>query len=152
MSYREWLELLNSAEKASIISGRCRKIHYKFPRGGHQMIEEYSLDTGVLLRRAWKRQKELRGDPAWEIELGDSIPDVARGDDGGFIMKESNSEVGKLGFRDSFYNIWPLPAIPYQEKHPTEPGVAHQELALSTGQLRRDGQQSGQGNCRSNKE
>lgn len=93
MSYREWLELLSSAEKASIISGRCRKIHYKFPRGGQEMIEEYSLDTGVLLRRAWKRKKELRGDTGWEIELGDSIPDVARGDDGGFIMKESNSEV-----------------------------------------------------------
>lgn len=57
------------------------------------MIEEYSLETGVLLRRAWKRKQELRGDPGWEIELGDSIPDVARSDDGLFMMKESNSEV-----------------------------------------------------------
>lgn len=59
------------------------------------MIEEYSLETGVLLRRAWKRKHELRGDPGWEIELGDSIPDVARADDGAFMMKESNSEVSR---------------------------------------------------------
>lgn len=95
MSYREWMELLSSAEKSSIISGKCRKIHYKFPRGGQEMIEEYSLETGVLLRRAWKRKHELRGDPGWEIELGDSIPDVARADDGAFMMKESNSEVSR---------------------------------------------------------
>lgn len=93
MAYREWMELLNSAEKASIVSGKCRKIHYKFPRGGQEMIEEYSLETGVILRRAWKRKNELRGEPGWEIELGDTIPDVARGDDGTFMMKESNSEV-----------------------------------------------------------
>lgn len=98
MSFREWLELLNSAEKASIMAGKCRKIHYKFPvsRGGQEMIEEYSLETGVLLRRAWKRKNELRGEPAWEIELGDSIPDVARGDDGTFMMKESNTEVHEM--------------------------------------------------------
>lgn len=92
MSYREWLELLITAEKASIISGKCRKIHYKFQKGP-EMIEEFSLETGVLLRRAWKRKQELRGDPGWDIELGDSIPDVARGDDGSFMMKESNTEV-----------------------------------------------------------
>lgn len=92
MSYREWLELLNTAEKTSIISGKCRKIHYKFAKGP-EMIEEFSLETGVLLRRAWKRKQELRGDPGWDIELGDSIPDVARGDDGSFMMKESNTEV-----------------------------------------------------------
>lgn len=93
MSYREWMELLNSAEKSSIISGKCRKIHYKFPNGGHEMIEEYSLETGVLLRRAWKKKQELRGDAGWEVELGDSIPDVARADDGSFMMKESNTAV-----------------------------------------------------------
>lgn len=93
MSFREWMELLNSAEKSSIISGKCRKIHYKFPRGGQEMIEEYSLETGVLLRRAWKGKQELRGEPRWDIELGDTVPDVARSDDGGFMMKESNSEV-----------------------------------------------------------
>lgn len=87
------MELLNAAEKTSIISGKCRKIHYKFPRGGQEMIEEYSLETGVLLRRAWKKKHELRGDQKWEIELGDSIPDVARADDGALLMKESSTEV-----------------------------------------------------------
>lgn len=92
MSYAEWLTLLQAAEKASVISGRCRKFHYKLPNG-HEMVEEYSLDTGVLLRRAWKRNKELRGEAVWDIEVGDSIPDVAVADDGAFLMRESNTEV-----------------------------------------------------------
>lgn len=35
------------------------------------MAEEYSMDTDVLLRRAWKRNDFLHRENEWEIEVGD---------------------------------------------------------------------------------
>lgn len=90
--YSEWLDLLEKADKTSIISSRCRKIHYKFPDNS-EMVEEYNADTGVILRRAWKRKAFLQKDcESWEVELGDSVPDIIRSD-GELLLKESNSEV-----------------------------------------------------------
>ncbi|EDV96048.1 protein DPCD [Drosophila grimshawi] len=70
MSYQNWLNYLQSAEKNSMISGRLRKVLYKFP-DGRQMAEEYNMDTGVVQRRAWRKCKQLMGEPQWEIELGE---------------------------------------------------------------------------------
>lgn len=70
MSYEIWLGYLQSAEKTSMISGRLRKVLYKFP-DGRQMAEEYNLDTGIVQRRAWKKCKQLMGQPEWEVELGE---------------------------------------------------------------------------------
>ncbi|XP_034483361.1 protein DPCD [Drosophila innubila] len=70
MSYQNWLNYLQSAEKNSMISGRLRKVLYKFP-DGRQMAEEYNMDTGIVQRRAWRKCKQLMGEPEWEIELGD---------------------------------------------------------------------------------
>ncbi|KAH8260611.1 hypothetical protein KR038_009035 [Drosophila bunnanda] len=70
MSYQNWLNYLQSAEKNSMISGRLRKVLYKFP-DGRQMAEEYNLDTGIVQRRAWRKCKQLMGQPEWEIELGE---------------------------------------------------------------------------------
>ncbi|EDV38881.1 uncharacterized protein Dana_GF25025 [Drosophila ananassae] len=70
MSYQNWLNYLQSAEKNSMISGRLRKVLYKFP-DGQQMAEEYNMDTGIIQRRAWRKCKQLMGEPEWEIELGE---------------------------------------------------------------------------------
>ncbi|CAH1398308.1 unnamed protein product [Nezara viridula] len=40
------------------------------------MAEEYNLDTNIVLRRAWKRGKNLSKKSQWEIEVGDPEPDT----------------------------------------------------------------------------
>ncbi|XP_068149636.1 protein DPCD [Drosophila tropicalis] len=70
MSYQNWINYLKSAEKNSIVSGRIRKVLYKFA-DGQQMSEEYNMDTGIVQRRAWRKCKQLMGEPEWEIELGE---------------------------------------------------------------------------------
>uniref|UniRef100_A0A1A9W7N5 Protein DPCD n=1 Tax=Glossina brevipalpis TaxID=37001 RepID=A0A1A9W7N5_9MUSC len=99
MSYRNWLNYLSSAEKSSVINGRIRKIHYKFP-DGQQMAEEYSMDTGVLQKRGWRKPQQLLGESEWEVEVGedyrqlgctgdaDKIPNT----DHNFTVKISNTE------------------------------------------------------------
>jgi len=88
MPYTKWLNLLKSAEKTSVIHDRVRKVHYKFP-DGTEMAEEYSMDTGVIFRRAWKDKKDLRGEPNWNIELGEKIRNINES----FLVRESNTEV-----------------------------------------------------------
>ncbi|KAG4070502.1 hypothetical protein HA402_005734 [Bradysia odoriphaga] len=89
MSFANWLNQIKNAEKSSAISGKCRKVHYKFI-DGQEMVEEYSMDTGVLQRRAWKREKALGGQPDWEIELGDFGRSLNSQDT--FVVRESITE------------------------------------------------------------
>ena len=55
------------------------------------MAEEYSVDTDVLLRRAWRRRTTLGGDGQWEVEIGDPEPRFTNLDQVG--IKESNTTV-----------------------------------------------------------
>lgn len=92
MSYEEWLNRIKLAEKTSVIQGKVRKVHYKFPNG-KEMSEEYSMETGVVQRRAWKRQRSLTiggAEPEWIIELGDVVRQLNPTD---FVVKESIAEV-----------------------------------------------------------
>lgn len=93
MSFVKWLNQIKNAEKSSIITGRNRKVHYKFS-DGQEMAEEYNMDTGVLQRRAWKREKTLGGEPDWEIELGDKVRSL-NGEDK-LIVQEAVTEVRLL--------------------------------------------------------
>lgn len=68
-----------------------RKFHYKFS-DGEEMAEEYSVETNVLLRRAWKRKIGIRRAVDWEVEIGDPEPQVTSGDDIG-IKENSNSVI-----------------------------------------------------------
>ena len=120
MSYENWLNYLKSAEKNSMISGRSRKVFYKFP-DGQQMAEEYSLDTGVIQKRAWRKSKQLMGEPEWEIELGEDPRQLGaagdctdlRNEDGTFIVKISNTEP-ILTKRVTKKNIeWRIRNLPY---------------------------------------
>lgn len=90
MSFESWLNKIKNAEKSSVITGRSRKIHYKFA-DGQEMAEEYSMDTGVIQRRAWKREKTLGGEPDWDIELGDKVRSLNSEDK--FIVQEAVTEV-----------------------------------------------------------
>lgn len=130
MSFETWLNLIKSAQKTSIISGKARKIHYKFP-DGREMAEEYSLETGCVLRRAWKKTKTLtsKNYDEWDVELGEPIPkllnkpkasisdNVDNNDDiidiSGFYLRESNTEP-ILTKRITKKNIeWRIRNLPY---------------------------------------
>ncbi|CAD7003065.1 protein DPCD [Ceratitis capitata] len=121
MSYESWLNYLRCAEKHSMISGRCRKIHYKFP-DGQQMAEEYSMDTGIVQRRAWRKCKQLMGEPEWEIELGETSRQINQCLGGGdadssinndFTLVESNTAPA-LTKRITKKNIeWRIRNLPY---------------------------------------
>lgn len=70
-----WYKSLVDAEKTCLKEQTIKKIHYKF-KDGREMVEEYNLDTEVLLRRAWnvRGKTNFKGDGNWEVELGDPIP------------------------------------------------------------------------------
>lgn len=100
MSFEPWLNYIKNAEKSSFITGKIRKVHYKFSDGA-EMLEEYNMDTGVLMRRGWKKKNDvLCMQPAgedmnktffnWDIELGEVIS-TKQSDD--FVVKESSTTV-----------------------------------------------------------
>lgn len=70
-----WYKSLLNAEKACLKEDKIKKIHYKF-EDDKEMVEEYNVDTQVLIRRAWKVKRNLGGEGKWEVEVGDSIPDA----------------------------------------------------------------------------
>lgn len=90
MSFANWLDRIKNAEKSSAINGRSRRVYYKFI-DGQEMMEEYSMDTGVIQRRVWKRERTLGGEPDWEIELGDIVRSLNSRDK--FVVRESETEV-----------------------------------------------------------
>lgn len=102
MSYEPWLNYLRTAEKVSIIAGKVRKVHYKMCDGA-EMLEEYSMETGILIRRAWKKQTDvLCMKPAdddlnirfdWNIELGELASQPITGE---FVVKESSATVSMV--------------------------------------------------------
>lgn len=100
MSFAPWMNYIRAAAKSSFISGKVRKVHYKM-NDGAEMLEEYSMETGILIRRAWKKRTDvLCMKPAeddltgirfeWDIELGElgSMPTT-----GEFMVKEANTAV-----------------------------------------------------------
>lgn len=102
MSYSKWLNYLNSATKSSIIHKDVRKIIYRFP-DQIEMLEEYNMTTGIILKRAWKRKRGLMtfdkasssiGDSQhhWEHELGDFMRPLNQ-PQSDFMVEESSTEV-----------------------------------------------------------
>lgn len=41
---------------------------------GKEMVEEYNMDTNVLVRRAWKEKKDFTETAGWIVEVGDREP------------------------------------------------------------------------------
>ncbi|XP_050092891.1 protein DPCD [Anopheles aquasalis] len=71
MTFSIWLQSIKKAEKTSSVLGNVRTVYYRFS-DGREMIEEYSIETGLVLKRAWKVQSRLTRKEEWQIELGDS--------------------------------------------------------------------------------
>lgn len=99
MSFGQWIDYIRNAEKTSFISGKLRRIHYKMTDGA-EMIEEYSMDTGILVKRGWKKKLDILCTASaddmnsahynWDIELGETIQPLKNSE---FLVKESVSEV-----------------------------------------------------------
>lgn len=101
MSYQRWLNYIKSAEKSSIISGNVRKVHYVFS-DGEEMCEDYSIDTGILIRRAWRKKRNiLCGDTFdWDLEIGENASSTTE-----YLVKESNLTVCSYADQSSRTNV-----------------------------------------------
>lgn len=91
MSFESWINYIQNAEKSSFCSGKIQNVHYKFTDGA-EMIEEYSMETWILLRRSWKKKRNILDGTfvKWDIEVGDTFQSI---DDLNFILKEADISV-----------------------------------------------------------
>lgn len=48
-------------------------MHFLF-EDGRELVEEYNIETSVLVRRAWKQKGKLGQDEGWVVEVGDPEP------------------------------------------------------------------------------
>uniref|UniRef100_A0A2A4IZW6 Protein DPCD n=1 Tax=Heliothis virescens TaxID=7102 RepID=A0A2A4IZW6_HELVI len=108
-----WYRSLLDAEKSCLKEDKIKKIHYKF-QDDKEMVEEYNVDTQVLLRRAWKVKGKLGGDGKWEVEIGDPIPDATPHIEGAGadIMESKDQPI--LTRRNTRVNLeWRIRNLPY---------------------------------------
>ena len=95
-----WYKSLLNAEKTCLKEDKIKKIHYKF-EDGREMVEEYNVDTHVLLRRAWKMKGKLGGEGKWSVEVGDPIPDATPNTDVLDIIESKDQVSGYF-----VQNVW----------------------------------------------
>ncbi|GAB1867384.1 Protein DPCD [Camponotus japonicus] len=86
MTSESWLKIIQNAKITVLIEDGKRKVHFLF-ENGKEMVEEYNMDTNVVVRRLWKKKNNFGTDIGWIVEIGDPEP------------KESNIE--KDGIQES---------------------------------------------------
>lgn len=112
MSYERWMNYIRNAGKSIFCAGNIRKVHYKF-NDDAEMIEEYSMETCILLRRIWKKKPNIFGIQTdhdefngtlfnWDIELGDIIRPAYDSD---FLVRETDKAVIVESFKDRNRNL-----------------------------------------------
>ncbi|XP_034950416.1 protein DPCD [Chelonus insularis] len=84
----EWLALIKSAKKTGIIQDGKKKVHFLL-HDGRELVEEYNLDTSIVVRRAWKEKGKLNQDAGWTVEIGD--PEPRKDNNEIFMIKESSN-------------------------------------------------------------
>lgn len=75
MDCENWVTDIKNAKKSCIVQNKVTKVHYLF-QNGKEMVEEYNMETEVLIRRAWKVRTELGGEGVWDVEIGDPEPKI----------------------------------------------------------------------------
>ncbi|XP_014218386.1 protein DPCD [Copidosoma floridanum] len=75
MAPEQWVKLLQDAKKTAIIQDGKRKVHFLMG-DGREMVEEYSMETNVLVKRSWKEKGKLGQDMGWVVEVGDPQPKI----------------------------------------------------------------------------
>ncbi|XP_066598530.1 protein DPCD [Prorops nasuta] len=73
MAAESWLKALQTAKKTAIIQDGKRKVHFLF-EDNKEMVEEYHLETNVVVRRAWREKGKLGQNIGWVVEVGDPEP------------------------------------------------------------------------------
>lgn len=68
-----WLKSIQNAKITVLIEDGKRKVHFLF-ENGKEMVEEYSMETDVVLRRIWKKKNNFGTDIGWVVEIGDPEP------------------------------------------------------------------------------
>lgn len=68
-----------------------RKVHFLL-QDGRELVEEYNLDTNVLVKRAWRQKGKLGQDMGWVVEVGDPEPSSSDNLDA-IGIRESSSAV-----------------------------------------------------------
>lgn len=107
-----WYHELLNAEKSCLKEDKLKKIHYNF-EDGKEMVEEYNVDTQVLLRRAWKIKGKLGGEGKWDVEIGDPIPDATPRIETGADLMECKDQP-TLSRRNTRINLeWRIRNLPY---------------------------------------
>lgn len=86
----DWLTKLKNSKKSCLLQNNLKKIHYEIDKDV-EMVEEYNMDTGVLTRRAWRRQTNMGGEGDWDIEIGD--PEPTRLQKEICVIKEDSNQV-----------------------------------------------------------
>lgn len=64
-----------------------RKVHYLL-QNKQEMIEEYNLDTNVVVRRAWREKNQFGKEVGWSVEIGE--PGIIQDDETCVIRESSN--------------------------------------------------------------
>ncbi|KAG6446036.1 protein DPCD [Manduca sexta] len=106
-----WYHTLLGAEKSCLKEEKIKKIHYKF-EDNREMVEEYNVDTQVLLRRAWKVKGKLGGEGKWEVEIGDPLPDMMVNTDSAEIIESKDQPI--VSRRNTRINLeWRIRNLPY---------------------------------------
>ena len=73
----KWIEKLSKAEKTCIVQDNRRKVHYTFP-DKTELAEEYSIQTGEIVVRKWRKKSTLGAVLPWEYEIGMNAEDLSK--------------------------------------------------------------------------
>ncbi|XP_014485711.1 PREDICTED: protein DPCD isoform X2 [Dinoponera quadriceps] len=88
MSPESWLKTLQNAQKNAIIQDGKRKVHYML-QDKQELVEEYNMNTNVVVRRAWRKKNNFGKAIGWSIEVGES--EIVEGDDEACEIRESSN-------------------------------------------------------------
>ncbi|XP_018569951.1 protein DPCD [Anoplophora glabripennis] len=106
----DWFAQLKKAKKSCIVDGKLKRVHFDFG-DGREMVEEYNLDTNVVTRRAWRHNKELKGEDKWEVEIGDPEPVYNKEET---VLIRENSNQPFVSRRITRTNLeWRIRNLPY---------------------------------------
>ncbi|KYQ48263.1 Protein DPCD [Trachymyrmex zeteki] len=90
MTSDSWLKIIQNARKTAVIEDGKRKVHFLM-EDGKEMVEEYSTDTNVVVRRAWKQKNGFGTNIGWMVEVGD--PELKQNNIEIYGIEESSNTV-----------------------------------------------------------
>ncbi|XP_011878749.1 PREDICTED: protein DPCD [Vollenhovia emeryi] len=112
MTSDSWLNIIQKAKKTAIIEDGTRKVHFLL-ENGKEMVEEYNMNTNVVVRRAWKDRSTFGTNVGWTVEVGD--PERRRNDIEIFGIEESSNAPFITRRITKTAMEWRISNLPYPE-------------------------------------